>query len=138
MIQDFLDPDQRRNAERLGHDDGVRVLFARFSDNAGNLLMIEGSHVRWQDLAGDKDTGVLEVEDMAPFTDQVGQQAPADIFHVGRSFAQVAVFHPLECADVIADNFLEGVRGAMAVADFILHLLDEGTILENHQVGMEN
>ncbi len=40
LLHDALDPDQGRNAEGLGHDHRVGVLFPRFGYDAENLLVV--------------------------------------------------------------------------------------------------
>ena len=132
------DPDQGGDSKRFGHDDRVGVFLPRLGDDSQDFFVVEGGHVRRQDLPGHQDSGKFQLQRMAPLAHQVPQKAPADVLHVGGPLSQVRVVHLLEGLGVFGDHLFERVGRAVPAVDFPLQLFEKSPVLKDHQVGVKN
>ncbi|MOA11772.1 hypothetical protein D3C78_1317280 [compost metagenome] len=68
---------------------------------------------------------------------QISQQATTEILDVRCSLAQVSVVHQFETVDVIGDHLAQRALGPLAGLDHGGHFAAQRSIVEHHQVDVE-
>ncbi|MNO83764.1 hypothetical protein D3C76_750860 [compost metagenome] len=126
-----------RDTHGAGEDGDVGVARTEHRDQAGQLAFRHFAEHRRRQFLADDDGLVRIGQGLLPLFLQVGEDAPADVLDVGGALAQVGVVHQFEALDVLHHHLAQGALGPLAGADDALHFEADGSVVEHHQVDVE-
>ena len=139
-LRDIAQGHHGRDLKRARHDGRVRGGAAEIRGKARDDIFAQGRRVRWREVIGHHDVllsqGAQRGIDIAQ---QVANDAPCHITHIGHAFAQIVIFERRQHAGIAFGHIAHGHLDIAALtAGLGDNLFNKGAVIEHHQVRIQN